>query len=291
MTPPSLPAPPATVSSLHPRLRRLLASCSASWNRAGEQTQFYGWTVRGIGDAVVHYKVEVVRQIAQMSLGVGALALIGGTVVIVAFLTLSAGSLIAVQSYNQLAQIGVEALAGFTSAFLNVRLVSPLVAGIGLAATIGAGATAQLGAMRISEEIDALEVMGVRSIAFLASTRVLAGVLVVIPLYCIAVIMAFVATRFGTTFIYGQSTGVYDHYFNTFLNPTDLIWSFLQAIFIAIVVMLVHTYYGFTASGGPAGVGDAVGRAVRTSLVATVFVTLFVSLAVYGQSGNFHLSG
>nr|MDT0523306.1 ABC transporter permease [Streptomyces sp. DSM 41633] len=144
----------------------------------GEQTQFYGWTVRGIGDAVVHYKVEVIRQIAQMSLGVGALALIGGTVVIVAFLTLSAGSLIAVQSYNQLAQIGVEALAGFTSAFLNVRLVSPLVAGIGLAATIGAGATAQLGAMRISEEIDALEVMGVRSVAYLASTRVLAGVLV-----------------------------------------------------------------------------------------------------------------
>ena len=65
----------------------------------------------------------------------------------------------------------------------------------------------------------------------------------------------------------------------------------MQAILIAVVVMLVHTYYGFTATGGPAGVGEAVGRGVRTSLVATVFVTLFVSLAVYGQSGNFHLSG
>jgi len=142
-------------------------------------------------------------------------------------------------------------------------LVAPIVTGIALAATVGAGATAELGAMRISEEIDALEVMGIRTVAFLASSRVLAGIIVIIPLYCVAVLMAFFATRFGTTFVYGQSTGVYDHYFNTFLNPTDLIWSFLQALSMAIVVMLVHTYYGYTASGGPAGVGEAVGRAAE----------------------------
>ena len=259
--------------------------------RLGFQTRFYATTVGGIWDAFVHYKIELVRLIAQMSLGVGALAVIGGTVVIVAFLTLSAGSLVAVQSYNQLQQVGVEALAGFTSAFINVRIVAPLVAVIGLAATIGAGTTAQLGAMRINEEIDALEVMGVRCIAYLASTRVVAGVIVVMPLYCIAALMTFVATRLGTTLVYGQSTGVYDHYFNTFLNPTDLLWSFGQAVATSIVVMLVHTYYGFTASGGPAGVGEAVGLSVRTSLVGASFATLFVSLAVYGQSGSFHLSG
>ncbi|MBB2773058.1 UNVERIFIED_ORG: phospholipid/cholesterol/gamma-HCH transport system permease protein [Mycolicibacterium obuense] len=278
-------------STQFPRLRRRVNGWVDGWNRIGTQTQFYGQTIRGIWDAVVHYRTEIVRLIAQMSLGVGALAVIGGTIVIVGFLTLSAGSLIAVQAYSQLQQVGVEALAGFTSAFLNVRLVSPLVAGIGLAATIGAGATAQLGAMRISEEVDALEVMGIRSVAYLASSRVLAGVIVVIPLYCIAVLAAFAATRTGTTLVYGQSTGVYDHYFYTFLNPTDLIYSFLQAISMAVVVMLVHTYYGFTATGGPAGVGEAVGRAVRTSLVAAVFVTLFVSLAIYGQSGNLNLSG
>jgi phospholipid/cholesterol/gamma-HCH transport system permease protein len=133
--------------------------------------------------------------------------------------------------------------------------------------------------------------MGIRSVAYLASTRVVAGVIVVIPLYCVAVLMAFIATRFGTTYVYGQSTGVYDHYFNTFLNPMDVIYSFLQAISMAIVVMLVHTYYGFNATGGPAGVGEAVGRAVRTSLIAAVFVTLFVSLALYGQSGGLNLSG
>jgi phospholipid/cholesterol/gamma-HCH transport system permease protein len=276
---------------MYPQLRRAVGGWVEGWNRIGQQTKFYGQTIRGMSDAVLYYKTELLRLIAQMSLGIGALAVIGGTVVIVGFLTLSAGSLIAVQAYSQLQQIGVDALAGFTSAFLNVRLTSPLIAGIGLAATIGAGSTAQLGAMRISEEIDALEVMGIRSVAYLASTRVIAGVIVVIPLYCVAVLMAFLATRVGTTFVYGQSTGVYDHYFNTFLNPTDLIWSFLQAVAMAIVIMLVHTYYGFNASGGPAGVGEAVGRAVRTSLVAAVFVTLFVSLAIYGQSGNFHLSG
>lgn len=277
-------------STLHPRVRRIASSTRAGWNRIGEQMRFYALTTRLIGTAVVHYKTEIVRLIAQMSMGVGALALIGGTVMVVGFLTMSTGALIAVQGYNQLSGVGVEALTGFVSAYINVRIIAPATAGIALAATIGAGATAQLGAMRISEEIDALEVMAIRSIAYLASTRVLTGVIVVIPLYCIAALMAFAAARLGTIMLYGQSSGVYDHYFDTFLIPTDVLWSFVQTIVVAIVVMLIHTYYGYTASGGPAGVGEAVGRAVRASLVSAIFVLLLVSLAVYGQSGNFHLA-
>ncbi|CAJ1581069.1 ABC transporter permease [[Mycobacterium] wendilense] len=276
---------------MSPRLRRLGNGFLDGLARLGEQAYFYGRTFASVGDAFFRYKTEVVRLIAQMSLGVGALAVVGGTIVIVAFLTLSTGALVAVQGYNQFADVGVEALTGFASAYFNVRLIAPLTAGIALAATIGAGATAQLGAMRINEEIDALEVMGIRSLTYLASTRLLAGVIVVIPLYCVAILMSFVAARFGTTFVYGQSTGVYDHYFNTFLQPTDVIWSFFQAVVMALVIMSVHTYYGYTASGGPAGVGEAVGRAVRTSLISAVFVTVFVSLAIYGQSGNFNLSG
>ncbi|OBB27197.1 ABC transporter permease [Mycolicibacterium peregrinum] len=278
-------------STLRPRLRRATRTIRDGWNQLGLQTQFYGQTVRSVGDAVVHYRSEVAVQIAQMSLGAGALAVVGGTIVIVAFLTMSAGALIAVQGYNTLAGVGVEALTGFTSAYLNVRIIGPLTTGIGLAATIGAGATAQLGAMRIAEEIDALEVMGVRSISYLASTRLMAGVIVVVPLYCVAVLMSFVSARVGTTVVYGQSTGVYDHYFKTFLNPMDLVWSFVQAVAMALAVMVIHTYYGFSASGGPAGVGEAVGRAVRTSLIVVVFVTLVISLSVYGRSGNFNLSG
>jgi phospholipid/cholesterol/gamma-HCH transport system permease protein len=280
-----------TIRQRFPRLSRQSRAWHASWTRVGEQTQFYGRTLGSAVDVFVHYKTELVRLIAQMSLGTGALAVIGGTVVIVGFLTVSTGALVAVQGYNQFAQVGVEALTGFASAYFNVRLIAPLTAAIAMAATIGAGSTAQLGAMRINEEIDALEVMGVRSLAYLATTRVLAGVVVVIPLYCVAVIMSFLAARIGTTVIYGQSTGVYDHYFRTFLIPTDLIWSFVQAVVTAVVIMLVHTYYGFTASGGPAGVGEAVGRATRTSLVVAVFVTLLVTLSIYGQSGNFNLAG
>lgn len=261
------------------------------WNHVGEQTKFFGATLRSIGDVFLNYRVELVRLIAQMGLGTGALAIVGGTVAIVGFLTISTGALVAVQGYNQFSEIGVEALTGFASAFFNVRLIAPGTTAVALSATIGAGATAQLGAMRINEEIDALEVIGIRSIAYLASTRVIAGVVVVIPLYCVGVLMSFWAAKLGTTAIYGQSVGVYDHYFDTFLNPTDLIWSFVQSIAMAIVIMLVHTYYGFTASGGPAGVGEAVGRAVRTSLVISAFVVVMISLAVYGQSGNFNLAG
>jgi phospholipid/cholesterol/gamma-HCH transport system permease protein len=278
-------------SKQFPRLLGLLSRWTDGLNRIGTQAQFYFRTLGSVTDAFVHYRGETVRLIAQISLGTGALAIIGGTVVIVGFLTMSTGALVAVQGYSQFADIGVEALTGFASAYFNVRLIAPLTAGIGLASTIGAGATAQLGAMRINEEIDALEVMGIRSVAYLASSRVVAGVVVVIPLYCVAVIMSFLAARFGTTFVYGQSTGVYDHYFNTFLNPTDVVWSFVLAVAMAVVIMLVHTYYGYTASGGPAGVGEAVGRAVRTSLISASFVVVFISLAIYGQSGNFHLAG
>jgi phospholipid/cholesterol/gamma-HCH transport system permease protein len=259
--------------------------------RLGEQTAFYGRALWSTPDAIRRYPEMVLRQIAGMGMGTGALAVIGGTVAIIGFLTLCTGALIAAQGYNTLSNVGIEALTGFLGAFLNVRFIAPATAGVALAATIGAGATAQIGAMRINEEIDALEVMGIRVITYLASTRIVAGVIAVIPIYTVSVLMSFLATRFGTTIVYGQSRGVYDHYFTTFLQPTDLLWSFIEALSMAAAVMAVHTYYGYTVTGGPAGVGEAVGRAVRTSITAGVFILLTITLSVYGQSGNFHLSG
>lgn len=263
----------------------------ASTRKLGEQTAFYGQSLANIVDAVRRYPGELLRLIAEMGMGTGALAVIGGTVGIIGFLTLTTGALVAVQGYDTLSNVGVEALTGFLSAFLNVRMIAPCTAGLALAATIGAGATAQLGAMRINEEIDALEVMGIRAITYLSSTRIIAGILVVIPLYAVAVLMSFIAAKFLTIYTYGQSRGVYEHYFSTFLRPTDLFWSFLAALTMATGVMVVHTYYGFTATGGPAGVGEAVGRSVRSSMIVTAFVCLAISLSVYGQSGNFNLSG
>ena len=280
----------ALPSTLHPPLQRTKSAVVGGWNRIGSQMQFYVTTLGSIPDALINYRGEALRLIAQMGLGTAALAMVGGTVVIVGFLTMTTGALVAVQGYNQLASVGIEALTGFASAYFNVRLIVPGTASVALSATIGAGATAQIGAMRINEEIDALEVIGIRSISYLASTRVIAGVLVVIPLYCIAVMMAFLASRAGTVTIYGQGSGVYDHYFNTFLSGRDIIWSFFQSIAITIVIMLVHTYYGYNASGGPAGVGEAVGRAVRPSMVVAAVEIVMITLAVYGESGNFHLA-
>ena len=280
----------ALPSKLHPPLQRTKNAVLGGWNRIGSQMQFYVTTLGSIPDALVNYRSEVLRLIAQMGLGTAALAMVGGTVVIVGFLTMTTGALVAVQGYNQLASVGIEALTGFASAYFNVRLIVPGTASVALSATIGAGATAQIGAMRINEEIDALEVLGIRSITYLASTRVIAGVVVVIPLYCIAVMMAFLASRAGTVTIYGQGSGVYDHYFNTFLSGRDIIWSFFQSVAITVVIMLVHTYYGYNASGGPAGVGEAVGRAVRTSMVVAAVEIVMITLAVYGESGNFHLA-
>ncbi len=280
-----------TLRATYPRLFGQLGRPVSTLGRIGDHTLFYGRAIAGTPFAAVHYRREVIRLIAEISMGAGTLAMIGGTVVIVGFLTLAAGGTLAVQGDSSLGNVGIEELTGFLAAFINVRISAPVVAGIGLAATFGAGVTAQLGAMRINEEIDALEAMAIRPVSYLVSTRLLAGMIAITPLYSIAVILSFVASQFTTVFLLGQSAGLYDHYFNTFLNPIDLLWSFLQAVLMALTILLIHTYFGYFATGGPSGVGVAVGNAVRTSLVVVVSVTLLVSLSIYGSNGNFNLSG
>ncbi|WP_395311430.1 MlaE family ABC transporter permease [Mycobacterium sp. AMU20-3851] len=277
--------------SLRPHLTRELNRPVGALGNIGDHTMFYGRALAGMPHAFVHYRREIIRLIAEISMGAGTLAMIGGTVVIVGFLTLAAGGTLAVQGYSSLGDIGIEALTGFLAAFINVRISAPVVAGIGLAATFGAGVTAQLGAMRINEEIDALDAMAIRPVEYLVSTRIVAGMIAITPLYSIAVILSFAASKLTTVGLFGQSAGLYNHYFSTFLNPMDLLWSFLQAILMAITVLLVHTYFGYFASGGPSGVGVAVGNAVRTSLIVVISVTLLVSLSIYGSNGNFNLSG
>jgi phospholipid/cholesterol/gamma-HCH transport system permease protein len=277
--------------AVYPRLTRQAQKPVGTLSRLGDHTLFYGRALAGIPFAATHYRREVIRLVAEISMGAGTLAMIGGTLVIVGFLTLAAGGTLAVQGYSSLGNIGIEALTGFLAAFINVRIAAPIVAGIGLAATFGAGVTAQLGAMRINEEIDALEAMAIRPVSYLVSTRIFAGMLAITPLYSIAVILSFFASQFTTVVLFGQSGGLYQHYFSTFLNPIDLLWSFLQAVLMALTILLIHTYFGYFASGGPAGVGVATGNAVRTSLIVVVSVTLLVSLSIYGTNGNFHLSG
>jgi phospholipid/cholesterol/gamma-HCH transport system permease protein len=280
--------------SRFPRLsgdvRRIGETATKPFDEAGKLGWFAIIGVRDMAWAVTRYRKEILRLIAEVGMGTGAMAVIGGTAVIIGFVTLSAGSLVAIQGLASLGHVGLETLLGFVSAFINVRLVAPIVTGIALAATVGAGATAELGAMRISEEIDALEVMGVKSNAYLVSTRMLAGLVVIIPLYSVGLILSFLSPQIVTTVLYGQTSGTYDHYFRTFLRPDDVFWSFVDVIIIAAVVMLSHCYYGYNASGGPVGVGEAVGRSMRFSLVATPVVILLAEMALYGVNPNFNFT-
>jgi phospholipid/cholesterol/gamma-HCH transport system permease protein len=257
----------------------------------GDQLLFYvkalAWTPRVLRS----YRKETLTILAEVVFGVGALSVIAGTVGVIAFLAFFAGTEVGLQGYASLSQIGVAKFTAFISAYFNTRVVAPLVAAIALAATVGCGYTARLGAMRINEEIDALEVMAVPSIPFLVTTRMIAGFIAVIPLYTVALLASYLSPRLITTMIYGESAGTYDHYFLQFLPPIDMLWSFGKLIILAVAIILIHCYYGFTASGGPAGVGVAVGRAIRTSIVTVVVADFFLTFAIWGSTTTVRITG
>ena len=277
--------------TLHSTLKKPFQGLDDGVLSLGGQLRFYARSIAWSGRTIRRYKQEVFRLLAEVSLGTGALTVIGGTVGVIGFLAFFPGTEVGLQGYSALNQLGSSAFTGFVSAYFNTREIAPLVAGLALAATVGCGFTAQLGAMRISEEVDALEVMGIPSLPFLVTTRMIAGFIAVIPLYVIGLLSSYVATRLIATGYYGQSKGTYDHYFHLFLPPVDVLWSFGKVMVFAVVIILIHCYYGYTASGGPAGVGVAVGRAVRLAIVALNILDFFLSFAIWGSSTTVRLAG
>ena len=257
----------------------------------GDQLMFYVKAIAWAPRAIRRYRREIWSILAEVAFGSGGLSVIAGTVGVIAFLAFFAGTEVGIQGYASLSQIGVAKFTAFISAYFNTREVAPLVSSIALAATVGCGYTARLGAMRISEEIDALEVMGIPSLPFLVTTRMIAAFLAVIPLYVVALCASYLSPRLITTLIYGQSAGTYDHYFIQFLPPIDMFWSFGKLIILAVMIILIHCYYGYAASGGPAGVGLAVGRAIRTSIVTAVVTDFFLSFAIWGSTTTVRITG
>lgn len=272
-------------------LRTVYQRPLSALDNLGEQLRFYLRVLRALPRSVARYPREIARILAEVTLGSGALAVIGGTIGVILGMTFFTGAQVGLSGYAALNQLGTAAFSGFVSAYFNTREIAPLVAGIALAATVGCGFTAQLGAMRISEEVDALEVMAIPSMPFLVATRVIGGLIAIIPLYVVGLLSSYFASRLVVTQFYGQSSGTYDHYFNQFLPPEDVLWSFGKVLVFAVVVILIHCYHGYTASGGPAGVGVAVGRAVRTSIVAINVIDLFLSMAIWGTTTTVRLAG
>jgi phospholipid/cholesterol/gamma-HCH transport system permease protein len=258
---------------------------------AGEHGLFYARVLLSVPSTMRRHKREVIRLVAELGTGTGALALIGGSVVIVASITFFAGAVAAAQGFESSSSIGVGSLSPLLAAFFTARLSTPLLAGVALAVTLGAATTSQLGAMRISEEIDALEVMAIPSLPYLATTRVTAGMIVITPLYVFATLAGFLADYLLLVLFYDVGRGNFNHYFFTYLHPLDIVFSYIQVLGMVIVVMLIHTFYGYHAKGGPAGVGEAVGRSVRASLSGVMIVNLLIGMSIYSNFNTFHLAG
>jgi phospholipid/cholesterol/gamma-HCH transport system permease protein len=272
-------------------LRRAWLGAAGGLDDLGRQATFYARTLAWTYRAVLRYRKEVVRLLSEVAFGTGALAVIGGTVVIVVFMTFFTGLEVGQQGYNSLNQLGAAVYTGFISAYFNTREIAPIIAGIALSATVGAGFTAQLGAMRASEEIDALESLAVPSIPFLVTTRLVAGMLAVIPLYVLGLLSSYLSTELITTKVFGQSPGTYHHYFMQFLPKSDILISFGKVMVFALVIILAHCYYGYRSSGGPAGVGVSVGRAVRLVITTIVALDLLLDLALYGTQVTVRIAG
>jgi phospholipid/cholesterol/gamma-HCH transport system permease protein len=282
--PPPRPAGDGSPTRARPRP---LSGLIGVFAEGGRQLAFY---LRIVGDIVSgkvirrRYASMVFALMSDIAIGAGALIVGGGMIFVIFSMSFFTGTEVG-------QAIGAQAFTGLIGAFANTREITPLIAGVAFAAQVGAGFTAELGAMRISDEIDALEVMSVNSVVYLVCTRVIAAALCVIPLYLLSLIASFFATEIVTTRFFGLSPGVYHHYFRLYLPPIDIFYSVCKATLFAVVVSMIHCYYGFTAKGGPAGVGVAVGRAIRASIVTVVILNLILSILFWGGGNTVKIAG
>lgn len=250
----------------------------------GRVALFVGQTMYLLPTTVRLYRTQALKTMNTMAWGRGSLIVDGGVISLLFILGIAVGAAIAIEAYDALNLLGFGALSGIIGSFANIREMAPILTGIGFAAQAGCRMTAEIGAMRISEEIDATEALGLRSIPFVVGTRLVGGMLCVVPGYLLALVTSFVTGAAIITIFHGESPGTYDHYFTQFLNFSEVGFSLVKALVFCAAVTLIHCYYGYFASGGPAGVGLASGRAIRASLVAIVVMNFVLSTIIWGLS-------
>lgn len=260
----------------------------------GQMGRFVAFSVSAISEVPVTIKrhwTEVVRQFTDIAWGSGAIIVGGGTIGVMVLLAIAAGTSLGIEGFSGLQVVGMAPLTGFIAAAVDTRELAPLVAALALAAQVGCRFTAQLGSMRLHEEIDALEVMAIRPMRYLVATRVIAAMMAILPLYLVGLIGSYLASEATVSVLFGQSRGTYDHYFSAFIDGRDITYSVIKILVFAFVVALIHCWYGFTASGGPQGVGEATGRAIRASIVAVVLLDMMLTLIFWGASPGFRIAG
>nr|WP_234802305.1 ABC transporter permease [Mycolicibacterium fortuitum] len=268
-----------------------MAVLQAPLHRAGEALLFVGQVLYYVPVTVKHYRKEILARMVSLSFGRGSLVVDGGVISVLMILGIAIGASIAIEAWATLNLLGFGALSGIVGGLANVREMSPLVAGIAFAAQAGCRMTAEIGSMRIAEEIDATEAMGLRALPYVVGTRFIGALLIVIPGFALTLLVSFFVSNAMITAFYEAPTGTYQHYFVQFLSPTDLMYSTLKAAVFCAAVTIIHCYYGYFASGGPVGVGVASGRAVRASLVAIMVLDFTLTVALWGLKPTFVFTG
>jgi phospholipid/cholesterol/gamma-HCH transport system permease protein len=263
----------------------------AALAQVGDFATFAGRTLLALPATVLLYHREALRQLKDIAWGSGAIIVGGGTIGVMVLLALSAGTSLGIEGFNGLEIVGLAPLTGFVSASANTRELAPLIAALALASQVGCRFTAQLGSMKIHEEVDALEVMAVEPMRYLVSTRVIACGIAIIPLYLIGLIGSYIASMLSVVVIFGQSPGQYDHYFSTFIQGRDVFLSVVKILVFAVAITLIHCWYGMRVGGGPQAVGEATGRAIRASIVVIVVLDMIMTLLFWGGDSGFRISG
>lgn len=262
-----------------------------SIQRLGHMVVFLLRAIAAVPATLRHYRKEFLRILSDVTWGNGSLVVGGGTAGVIIVLGASAGAIVAIEGYNALHLLGLEPATGMVASTATTRELAPIMASLAFAAQAGCRFTAQLGAMRISEEIDAMESLAIRSIPYLVTTRLLASVVAVVPLYLVCLTVNYVAVQAVIGFAGGVSSGTYEHYFALVLSGTDIFYSLLKTIVFVIITTTIQCYYGFYASGGPQGVGTAAGRAMRASISAMIVVNLLMTVALWGIGSGARLGG
>jgi phospholipid/cholesterol/gamma-HCH transport system permease protein len=187
---------------------------------------------------------------------------------------------------------GTPAYSGVFTAWCDLRELVPYAFGYMMAAKVGTGIVAELGAMRISDEIDALEVMGIDSMTFLCATRLLAAWLVLPFMYLAAIGAGFLASYIAVVQQIGYvSSGGYFLIFWQFQNPPDFLYSLIKAMFMATAIVLVACYYGYNASGGPVGVGKATAKSMVLNLILVNLIGMLGTEIFWGTNPRAPIGG
>jgi phospholipid/cholesterol/gamma-HCH transport system permease protein len=218
--------------------------------------------------------------------------LIVGSALVIWGLIFTLGLTCGIEGAYLLRAQGAPAYAGVFAAWCDLREIAPYAFGYMMAAKVGTGLVAELGSMRISDEIDALEVMGVNPMIFLGGTRLLAAWLTLPFIYIGGIGVMYFASYLAVVEQIGEvSSGGYFLIFWMFQNPPDLIFSVIKAMFMATAIVLVGLYYGYTASGGPVGVGTATAKSMLVNVIVIHLIGMMGTLMFWGANPRAPIGG